>query len=155
MAARLRAANLPVAMPGHGHDDDESDASGGKGQAGVGGGVTEKLLQELRLQDGGGVKHASDQHHEQEADREVLELEELEVHERGLVAPLPPDEAGDADDEHDAEGADEVRGEPIVLFAFVEHDLEAAHGEGEEAEADVVEFEEVPSVGLDPGRVLY
>ena len=99
----------------------------------IGGGVAEKLLHELRLQDGGGVEDAADERHEQAADGEVLVLEELDVHDGSSCdVPLPPDETNDADDEHGAEEADEVGGEPGVVFALVEHDLEAAHGEGEE-----------------------
>ena len=60
-----------------------------------------------------------------------LNLKELQVHERSLVAPLPPDETDDAHDEHDAEGSDEVGGEPVILLTLVEHDLEAAHGNGQ------------------------
>jgi hypothetical protein len=44
-----------------------------------------------------------------------------------------------------------VEGEPVVLFALVEHDLQAAHGECQKAEADVVEIEEVFAVGFIQG----
>ena len=37
---------------------------------------------------------------------------------------------------------------------FVEHDLETAHREGEQAEPDVVELAEVGAVSLDPRRVV-
>ena len=59
-----------------------------------------------------------------------------------------------ADGEEGGEGADEVGGEPVVFFALVEEDLEATHGEGEEAEADVIELAEVFAGGLDPGWVV-
>ncbi len=71
-----------------------------------------------------------------------LIAEELEVDQRILLPPLPDDEADDAGDKEHDEEADEVGGEPVVLFALVEHDLQAAHGEGEEGEADVIHIAE-------------
>ena len=139
---------------GEGHDDDEGEAAAGEGFSGEGGGVAEKLLHELRLEDGGGVEDAADEDHEQAADGEVFVFEESDVHDGGFVTPLPPDEAGHAGDEEEGEDTDEAGGEPGVFFAFVEHDLHASHGEGEEAEADVVEAAEVGAIGLDPGRVV-
>ena len=113
------------------------------------------MLHELRLQDGVGVQHAAHQSHEKTADGEVLEAEEPEVDKRILVAQLPPDEGGDAADKEEGEQADEARCKPIVLLAFIEHDLQAAHGEGEKAQAEVVDLPEAGAVGLDPRRVLY
>ena len=57
-------------------------------------------------------------------------------------------------DKEEGEEADEAGGEPVVLFALVEHDLEAAHGDGEEAQAEVVHLAEAGAVGLDPGRIF-
>ena len=71
------------------------------------------------------------------------------------MAQLPPDEGGDAADKEEGEQADEARCKPIVLLAFIEHDLQAAHGEGEKAQAEVVDLPEAGAGGLDPRRVLY
>ena len=95
--------------------------------------VPEELLQELWLKDGSGVQDSADQHHEQAADGEVLELEKLDVHQRILLLPLPPDETDHAKYEHDAKRTNEVGGEPVVLFTLIEHDLKATHGEREKA----------------------
>jgi hypothetical protein len=48
------------------------------------------------------------------------------------------DQAHHADDKQEREKADEAGREPVVLLALVEHDLQAAHGDGEEAQAQVV-----------------
>ncbi len=53
-----------------------------------------------------------------------------------------------------SEEADEAGSEPVVLFALVEHDLEAAHGEGEEGQAHVIHVAELGEVGLDPRRIF-
>ena len=52
------------------------------------------------------------------------------------------------------EEADEARGEPVILFALVEHDLHAAHGDGEEREAHVVHVFQLRGIGLDPWRIF-
>src|ERR1700693_6123137 len=62
----------------------------------------------------------------------------------------PGDGRHHASDEEEGEEADEVGGEPIVLLAFIEHDLHAAHGDGEEAQAKEVHVFEELAVGLDP-----
>ena len=64
------------------------------------------------------------------------------------------DERDHAGDKEEGKDADEAGGEPVVLFALVEHDLQAAHGDGEEAEAEVVHVAQAGAVGLDPGRVF-
>ncbi len=83
-----------------------------------------------------------------------LIAEEAQVDERIFLPPLPHDEADDADDEEEREEADEARGEPVVLFALVEHDLQAAHGEGEEGQAHVVHVAQARGIGLDPRRIF-
>ena len=60
----------------------------------------------------------------------------------------------DAGDEEDGEEADEVGSEPVVLLALVEHDLHAAHGDGEEGEAEVVHVAQLGWIGLDPRRIF-
>ncbi len=62
-----------------------------------------------------------------------------------------PDHAAD---EEEGEEADEAGGEPVVLFALVEHDLHAAHGDGEECEAHVVHVAQLRRIGLDPRRIF-
>ena len=59
-----------------------------------------------------------------------------------------------AADKQECEELDEAGREPVVLFALVEHDLEAAHGDGEEGQAHVVHVAQPGAVGLDPRRIL-
>ena len=53
-----------------------------------------------------------------------------------------------------AEEADEGGGEPSVLFALVEHNLQAAHGQGEEGQSHVVHVAQARRIGLDPRRIV-
>ena len=71
-----------------------------------------------------------------------------------FLSPLPGEEADDADDEENTEDADEGRGEPVVLFTLIEHDLQAAHSQGEKTEADVIHVAQLGRVGLDPRRIF-
>ena len=86
---------------GHGHHDDERDASGGERQASGGGVVAQQLLHELWLQDGVGVEHSTDQHHEETTDCEVLEAEQLEIDERIFLPPLPEHKADHSADKEE------------------------------------------------------
>ena len=56
-----------------------------------------------------------------------------------LDGELAPDEKRESDDCGDEEGDDEAGAEPVVFLAFVEHDLEGADGDDEQAEAPVVD----------------
>ena len=131
------------------HHEDERESAVGEGETGSGCSVAEQLLRELRLENGVGIEHAADQHHEKAADGEVSVAKETQVDERIFLVPLPDEEADDADDEECGEDADEGRGEPVILFALIEHDLEAAHGQGEKTEADVIHVAQLGS-----GRLL-
>ena len=102
MAVSVARGDFAGGKAGKGHHENQRESAGGEGQAGGGGGPAEQLLHELRLQNGVGVEHAADQRHEEAADGEVLEAEELEVDERIFLAPLPPDEADHAGDEEEA-----------------------------------------------------
>ena len=141
-------------IAGHGHHDDQGDAAGGERQPCGGGVVAEQLLHELRLQDGVGVEHAAHQHHEEAADCEVLEAEQPQVddrffggHSHSTSAIMPP--TNSTQKKRMKSG-----GEPVVLLALVEHDLHAAHGDGEKAQAQEVHVAQARAVGLDPRRIV-
>ena len=128
-----------------GHHAHHHEAGGREHQAGEFGGVAEQGLDELRDEDGGAVEREAEHEHQDEADGEVAALEEREI-EDGPVADaelpqLPPDHDDEGDDHGDGEEGDEVRGEPVVLLALVEDELERAEGEAEQAEAEEVELD--------------
>ena len=152
--ASQRAATLPVAMPARGITTTSAKPPAVSASAGVGGVVAQQLLHELRLQHGVGVEHAAHQRHQKAADGEVLESEQLQVDERIFLPPLPHHQADHAADKQEREELDEAGGEPVVLFALVEHDLQPAHGDGEEGQAHVIHVAQPGAVGLDPRRIV-
>src|SRR6185503_15238970 len=95
-------------------------------------------------------EHAAYQHHEKTTDCEVFEAEELQIDQRFFLTPLPDDEPDHAGDEDQSEDPDEVGGKPIVFFALIEHDLHAAHREGQEGQPHVVHVAKFGSIRLDP-----
>ena len=67
---------------------------------------------------------------------------------------LAHQEDGEADDGDDEAGDDEAGAEPVVFLAFVEHDLERADGDDEQAESPVVDaFAALADVG-EVGRIF-
>jgi hypothetical protein len=112
------------------------------------------MLHELGLEDGVGVKNSAHQGHEEATDGKVFEAEKLEIDERTFLAPLPDAEGDHAEDKEEGEEADEARGEPVVLLAFVEHDLQAAHGYCEKREADIIHIAQARGVCFDPRRIF-
>ena len=83
-----------------------------------------------------------------------LKRKTLQIDERVFLPPLPPDKRDHAADKEEGEEADEIGGEPIVLLALVEHNLQAAHGDGEETEADIIHIEQAGAIGLDPRGIF-
>ena len=112
------------------------------------------MLRELRLEHGVGVQHAAHQHHEKATDGKVSEAEEPQIDQRIFLPPLPHKETDDTDDEQHSEGADERRGEPVVFFALVQHDLQAAHRKGQERQPHVIHVAQARWIGLDPRRIF-
>ena len=148
------AGNLPVAIPARGITTSRASSSARERLSGAGCRVAHQLLQELGLKYGCGIQDAADQNHEETTDSEVLVLEQPQIHDGILSPPLPPDQAGHTRNEQEAEDADEGGGKPVVLFALIEHDLHAAHGDRQQSEADVVQFPEIGTICFDPGRIL-
>ena len=62
----------------------------------------------------------------------------------------------DTDDRQHREGHDEVRAEPVILLPFVEHDLQAADADDQQADSPVVDasFFAMPQVGRIPDENL-
>ena len=46
------------------------------------------------------------------------------------------------------------RGEPVVVLAAVQHELQRAEAEGDQRQADIVHVDQPGAVGAHPGRVL-
>ncbi len=73
----------------------------------------------------------------------------------GIFGPqLPDHQARHSADEQESKQADEAGGEPVVFLALVEHDLQAAHGDGEETQAEIIHLGQAGTVGLDPRRII-
>ena len=119
-----------------------SIAARGQCHAGGGGVPAQQLLHELRLQDRVGVQHTADQRHQETADGEVFVTKEPQVDDGILVPQLPPDQRDHAADKEKCKEADVAGGEPIILFALVQHDLQASHGQGEKGQTEVVHLPE-------------
>ena len=116
--------------------------------------VPQQLLHELRLQHGVGVEHAAHQHHQEATDREILEAKEPQVNKRTLVLPLPDEEADEAAHKEHRKEADKAGGEPVILFALVEHDLHAAHGDRQQRQANVIHVAQLRGVSFNPRRIF-
>ena len=65
--------------------------------------------------------------------------EEAQVEDGMLDVELAPDEDGQADGGDDRAGDDEAGAEPVVFLALVEHGLQRADGDDEQAQAPVID----------------
>ena len=65
----------------------------------------------------------------------------MQVYNWILGATLPQEESYSGNQRDGSESRDEVRFEPIVFLAFVEHDLETANRERDQRQPDVVDIQ--------------
>jgi hypothetical protein len=124
---------------GDGEEDHEDEAAGGDGHAGLAGGVAHDFLEVLRDEDGGGVEAGADHEHDELGHGDVAALEEAEVDDGVVDVEFAPEEEGEGDGGEDGGGDDEAGAEPVVFLTFVEHHLEGADEDDEEAESPVVD----------------
>jgi len=86
---------------------------------------------------------------------EVLLGEQPEVHDWVFVRKLAEDQRNQRDDGNDRADKNDLRGEPVVLLAFVEHILQEANADNDETDADIVHSKARVEEFLQVHRVLH
>jgi hypothetical protein len=112
------------------------------------------LLGELRYQHDAGVEHEAHDGDLQRPEREIAVLEDSQIDDR--IADIQ--QIGNAKDKSAGRQyehySDEAGTEPVVVLASVDTDLEAAEGDGDEQNAEIVEGWGGPFLLLDRRRVF-
>lgn len=113
-------------------EEDRENPDGREGEPGPHGGIAEP-----RLEHHGHHDHPGEIKQEPEADAdcahgEVTVPEQREVDHGMLFGELPRHKEHQPHDREDAEDHDVAGGEPVLVLALVEHELEAAHADDEE-----------------------
>jgi methylmalonyl-CoA epimerase len=120
-------------------EDHENEAAGGDGHAGLASGVAHDFLEVLRDEDGGGVEGCSDHEHDELGHGNVAALEEAQVDDGVVDVEFAPEEDGECDGGENGGSDDKAGAEPVIFLALVEHDLEGADEDDEQAESPVVD----------------
>ena len=115
--------------------------AGREHQPGPGGGIAQILLRQLRNNHRTAVQDHRHPRHQQAGDRKVAVLHTVQIHHRLSGIHQPVDRADNADQRQYCEGADKVRIEPVIIFAPVEHHLQTAKTEGDQADPRPVDGE--------------
>jgi len=134
--------------------EQDQDRARGEDEAGVGRGIAELLLRELRDQDRARIKNGADHENHHRAEREIAIAENAEIDHRVLGDGQPHRRPDQPDRGEKAEGADHRVGEPVIVLAAIEHDLETADAERDQRDADIIDAAAAPALGLHPGRIL-
>ena len=131
--------HLPEELPHDRQEQDDGEPARRKRHPRVLRRVAHPDLKVERQQHGASVqRHPQHQHH-QIRDGEVAVTEEAHLHHRMLLPPFPDDEA---DQRHRGDGSEDRDGvgiEPILLLPLVQHVLERAEPDGDEAQPDAVD----------------
>ena len=129
------------------HHQDREDAGGRHHQARDEGVVAEQGLEQGRQAHAGAVEDAVGAEDDDAGGREVALAQRPEVDHRVGDPHLPEDQGAQADDEQDDQrlGLPEGVVVPVPLLPLAEQDLPAAHHQGEQPQADVVEVERLAS----------
>ena len=138
----------------NGHLKEQDEAAGGERESRRLGRVAHQRLEKLWHQHHTGEQH-DPQHEHHEVGRQKAEIaEEAHFDDRSGVKPLPDHEDSEAHEGHDREGRNEVGSEPIVLLTSVQHHLQGADAQHEQAHAHVVQSNTGPPSPEEVGRIL-
>ena len=139
MATSLRGSNLGASAPATGKRNMSTSPPEETAMPAWRGGVAHDLLQKLRDEHGGRVERDADHEHDELGHADVAAGEEAQVEDGVFDGEFAPEEEREPDEAVTSEGDDEAGAEPVVFLALVEHDLEGADGDDEQAEAPVVD----------------
>ena len=109
----------------------------------------------MRDENRGRVKRHTHDEHDELGHAHVALGEEAQVEYGVFDGELAIDEDGQPDDRDDAAGDDEAGAEPVVFLALVEHGLQGADGDDEQAESPVVDGELALADGGEVRRVFH
>ncbi|MNY15287.1 hypothetical protein D3C86_1484910 [compost metagenome] len=112
---------------------DNQHRAGREHHPGPGGGVAQILLRQLRDHHRTAVQNHRHAAHQQTSDGKVFVLHAAQIHHRFFGVKEPVNRADDANKRQYREGTDKVRVEPVIVFAAIEHHLQTAKPEGDQA----------------------
>ena len=138
----------------YGHHDDEHHARWGKRHTGALGRIAETALQELRDEHRCAEEHHAEREREEDRCSEIAIVEQAHVHDGIVVIPLPDEEGDEYRNGEAEERGDEVRREPVIFLALIEHHLQAAEADDDQAEANVVDADAGFLFFLEPWRIF-
>ncbi len=73
--------------------------------------------------------------------REIGILEQRQIDDRVGSDEFPDDAADDPDGGQTGEDENEIGAEPVVFLSFIQHHLQRSKANGDEAEAEVIDFD--------------
>ncbi len=134
--ARIHRPHQP---PGDGACGEHGQAGDDHGGADLGRRIVAHSPQKQRQQEGAAEQGRADDEGHQHPDHEVAVAEGAQLDDRIAVAERAPDEGRTADGGDDAEQQDHVVGEPVLLGALLQHELQAHQEGGHQGQAQPVE----------------
>src|SRR5882724_1173089 len=120
------------------HKEERPQTAWKHGHTGFQSGVSHERLQPQRKQNGAAVKHEAQHGHEKDTGGVGAIFEDPELHHRMLRDQFANQKEHEPDRTENAQNKDEVRSEPVVFLAFIEHDLERADAQREVTDAPVI-----------------
>src|SRR6185437_3397163 len=112
--------------------------------------ISQNGLQQQRNQHRAAVQHKSQNGHQKDAGSVGPHLENRQVHDGVIGREFANYERGETHNSYDAECQDEMRSEPVLFLAFVEHYLKAGNSNSEISHAQEIDFGHLP---LDVRRI--
>jgi hypothetical protein len=146
---------------GDGEEKHEHKSAGGDGHSCLSGRVAHDLLQKLRDEHSRRVESDTNHEHDELGHADVAAGKKAQVEDGVRDGEFAPEEECESNDRGDKQSDDEAGAEPVVFLTFIEHDLDGADGDDEEAEAPIVDalttladFGEVRRVFDEPVRKI-
>src|SRR5579872_6813090 len=121
-----------------GHGDERSQSARQHGHARVQGGIAQQSLQQDGNQHHAAIQAKAQRGHQEDTCGIGAHAEYSQVDHGMPVQQFVNHEQRQSDSGHDGQNQDEMRAEPVVLLALIEHDLQRADSDGQKTDAPVV-----------------
>ena len=102
-------------------------------------GIAENDLHQQRQQHRAAVEDEADKRHQEGSDRIRAILEDGKIQHRMFRRQLAYHQSRQTHHRQNAEDDDEVRAEPVIFLAFIEHDLQTADADRQQADTPEID----------------
>ena len=133
--------SCPKQISNQRHEQHDGESAGEKSHARALRRIPQQGLHKQRQQQSAGEQGKAQHEHHQIGRGEVSVFEQMQIYDGIFMPPLPDGHEHKRRYADQCQSDDEIRLEPVIALAFIEHNLQSAEAERDQAQADIVDFQ--------------